>query len=245
MKFNKPDVKQFFQTYGIQSFSVSPDESQLVLSTNLNGKYNLWAMDLPNTFPYPLTFHNQSTGSIQYDSEGRFILIESDQDGDENTQLYAIPTKGGELKPVRISEGNRHMMPSLSNDGKTIYYTSNKEDQTFLKTYKYDIENDTEEVVLEGDGAPTYFAKLSPEETSFTYMKMFANTSQLAFVYKDGEHMRLTPETDEQHTFSGLAYASESEIYFTTTYNADFSYLAKFDLETKSFQKLKNLMAFH
>ncbi|MGP4071181.1 prolyl oligopeptidase family serine peptidase [Piscibacillus sp. B03] len=241
MNFNKPNVKQFFQTYGIQAFSVSPDETQLAFSTNLNGHYNLWAMDLPNTFPYPLTFHNQSTGSIQYDKEGNFILLASDQDGDENTQLYAIPTKGGELKPIRTSEGHRHMMPMLSKDGRKVYYTSNKDSQTFLKSYVYNLENDQEEVFLEGDGAPTYLSEKSPEETSFVYLKMFANTSQLAFAVKDGEHLRLTPETDQQHTFSGLAYASEKDLYFTTTYDADFAYLAKFDLETKEFSKVKEL----
>ncbi|TFB14606.1 S9 family peptidase [Filobacillus milosensis] len=241
MKFKKPDVELFFQTFGIQGFAVSPDESQIAFSTNLNGKYNLWAMDLPNTFPYPLTFHNQSTGSLQYDKNGEFILLESDQDGDENTQLYAIPPQGGELKPVRTSEGHRHMMPMVSNDGKKVYYTSNKEDQTLLKSYVYDIENDKEEIFLEGEGAPTYLAKKSPDESSFTYLKMFANTSQLAFAIYKGEHHRLTPETDEQHTFSGLEFVSETEIYFTTTYNADFSYLAKYNLETKEFKKVKEL----
>ena len=62
--FPKPDVEKFLRTYGIQNFAVSPDEKQLVFSTNLNGKYNLWAMDLPNTFPYPLTFIGQSCSAI-------------------------------------------------------------------------------------------------------------------------------------------------------------------------------------
>ncbi|RPF51040.1 S9 family peptidase [Aquisalibacillus elongatus] len=241
MQFKKPNVEQFFQTYGIQSFAVSPDESQLAFSTNLNGQYNLWAMDLPNTFPYPLTFHNQSTGSLQYDQNSEYLLLASDNDGDENTQLYAIPPQGGELKTIRTSEGHRHMLPLLSKDGKKVYYTSNKEAQTFLKSYVYDIENDQEEVFLEGDGAPTYLAKKNSEETAFVYLKMFANTSQLAYALYKGEHHRLTPETDDQHTFGGLDFASETEIYFTTTYNSDFAYLAKYDLETKEFEKVKEL----
>ncbi|WP_175614966.1 S9 family peptidase [Piscibacillus halophilus] len=241
MEFKKPDVRQFFQTYGIQTFDVSPDESQLTFSTNLNGKYNLWAMDLPNTFPYPLTFHNQSTGSLQYNKNGNFLILESDQDGDENTQLYAIPTKGGELKLVRTSEGHRHISSFISNDGKKVYYTSTKEDQTYLKSYLYDLENDTEEVILEGEGAPTFLIEKSPKEESLVYKKLFANTSQLAYAVKDGEHIRLTPETEEQHTIGGLTYASETDLYFTTTYHADFSYLAKFNLEKKEFSKVTGL----
>ncbi|GEL76414.1 S9 family peptidase [Tenuibacillus multivorans] len=241
MKFKKPDVEQFFRTYGIQLFAVSPDESQLAFSTNLNGKFNLWAMDIPNTFPYPLTFHDQSTDSLQYDKSGEYLLFSSDHDGDENSQLYAIPPQGGEPKPIRTSEGHRHIMPSLSNDGKKVYYTSNKEDQTFLKAYVYDMENDEEDVFLEGEDAPTFLVKKSPDETSLIYSKMFSNTSQLAYVLYNGEHYRVTPETDHQHTFGGLDFASETEIYFTTSYDSDFEYLAKFDLETKEFSKVKQI----
>lgn len=31
LNFPKPDVEQFFRTFGIQNFAVSPDEKQLVL----------------------------------------------------------------------------------------------------------------------------------------------------------------------------------------------------------------------
>lgn len=53
--FDKPEVEQFFQTLTVENFTVSPDEKQLVISSNLNGHFNIWGMDLPSQFPYPLT----------------------------------------------------------------------------------------------------------------------------------------------------------------------------------------------
>ncbi|GMA51584.1 hypothetical protein GCM10025857_29410 [Alicyclobacillus contaminans] len=54
--FQRPDIEEFFRTYAITTFAVSQDERRLAFSTNLNGKYNVWGMDLPNTYPYPLSY---------------------------------------------------------------------------------------------------------------------------------------------------------------------------------------------
>ncbi|WP_349408515.1 S9 family peptidase [Pseudalkalibacillus sp. SCS-8] len=241
LNFPQPDVEQFFQTFGIQTFTVSPDESQLVFSTNLNGKYNLWAMDLPNTFPYPLSFHDQSCKSLVYDKKGDFILAVIDQDGDENDQIYALPPQGGSLLPIRKMEGARHQFPFLSKDGERLYYTSNKENQTFLNSYVYDLKNEQEEVVVEGKDGMTILFDTSPNEDSFLFLKALSNTYGLVYVKQGDEEILLTPATEPEHTVSDALFVSENEIYFVTNYDGDFSYLAKFDLETREFQKVLEL----
>jgi dipeptidyl aminopeptidase/acylaminoacyl peptidase len=236
--FKKPDVEQFFRTYAIADFAVSKDESQLIFSTNLSGKFNLWAMDLPSVFPYPLTFIDQSSYGIVFDPQNRFVIAGFDKDGDENSQLYALPVKGGELKPLRVQEGQRHMEPFLSKDGRRLYYTSTKDDPTYLKAYCYDLETGTEKIVLEGKDASTYLVNVSPEEKSFLYLKHFANTYTLGFVKRDEEDILLTPQTEAQHTVSGAVFVSEEELFLLTNYNEDLTYLAKFNLSTKEFTKV-------
>ncbi|PPA69256.1 S9 family peptidase [Jeotgalibacillus proteolyticus] len=238
ISFSQPDVENFFQTFGIQTFTVSPDESQLVFSTNLNGKYNLWAMDLPNVFPYPLTFQNQSCSELKYDPKGRYILAVIDRDGDENGQIYALSPQGGELKPIRQQENERHMNLNLSEDGKRLYYTSTKEDATFLKSYGYNIETEEEETVIDGEGSATFLVTKSPDEKKFIYVKHFANTYALAYAKTGDGEVRLTPETDQQHTVSGAVFVSDTLVYLVTNHGADFSYLAKFDLEKGEFTKV-------
>ncbi|RFB18948.1 S9 family peptidase [Bacillus sp. HNG] len=241
MKFQKPDVEQFFRTFGIQSFTVSPNEKQLVFSTNLSGTYNLWAMDLPNQFPYPLTFIDQSCQELTYDKNGQFLIAGFDKDGDENTQLYALQPQGGELKPVRIHEGHRHMIAILSKDGKKLFYTSTKDNAMCLNSYCFDLETEKEWIMNEGTDAATYLTALSPNESSQIYLKHFANTYSLAFLHKDDREYRLTPETDKQHTVSDVLFTSETTIYLLTDYDDDFSYLAKYDVNSKQFSKVVSL----
>jgi dipeptidyl aminopeptidase/acylaminoacyl peptidase len=238
LAFKKPDVEQFFRTYSIQDFAVNHDETQLIFSTNLSGKFNLWAMDLPNVFPYPLTFIDQSSHGILFDKKNRFVVAGFDKDGDENAQLYAMPTKGGDLKPLRVQEGHRHMNPFLSKDGNRLYYTSTKDDPTCLKAYCYNLETGEEKIILDGAEAATYLYTTSPEENSYLYGKHFANTYALAYVKRNEENILITPKTEAQHTVSGAVYISEDELYMITNYNEDMSYVAKFDLNSREFTKV-------
>jgi len=238
IQFKKPDVEQFFRTFGIQDFTVSPDEKQLIFSSNLSGTYNLWGMDLPNTFPYPLTFIDQSCQELTFDKKGRFIIAGFDHNGNENTQLYAMQPRGGELKAITNSEDNRNMVPILSKDGKRMYYTTTKENPMFLNVYCLDFEKEEESLINKGEKGATYLIDISPDESVFVYLRHFANTYTLAYAVLEGEEILLTPATDEQHTVSDVSFTSDEEIYLLTDYNEDFTYLAKFNLTNKEFSKV-------
>lgn len=241
VKFDKPEVEQFFQTLTVEDFTVSPDEKQLVISSNLNGHFNVWGMDLPNQFPYPLTFNNQSVAFLSYAKTGEFMVAGFDKDGDENTQIYALSPNGGKLISLQTNEGERHFFNHLSDDGKRLYYSTTMGNATYLNSYIYDIENSEEKLLLEGSMAPTAIATVSPEEKSFVSVKQFGNTYTLAYLHIDDETFLLTPETKEQHTVSDVLYTSESDIYFLTNYDSDLTYLAKFNIETKEFIKVLDI----
>ncbi|MES1044489.1 S9 family peptidase [Heyndrickxia oleronia] len=241
ISFPKPDVEQFLRTFAIGDFAVSPDEKQLVFSTNLSGKYNLWAMDLPKTFPYPLTFIDQSCQGLLYDKQGRFIIAGFDQDGDENTQFYGLPLQGGTLKKIVYHENTRNLMPILSEDGNSLYYTSSKDNPMYLNSYCLDLDSGEEVKVIEGQDAATYLLDFSPDESTFLYYKHFANTHTLIFAKHGDEEIRLTPPTEKQHTVSDAVFVSNDLVYLLTDYESDFTYLASYDLKMRTFVKIKSL----
>src|SRR5690625_5947748 len=95
IKFPKPTVEQFFRTYVITNFTVSDDEEKLIFGTNLNGKMNLWAMDLPNEFPYLFAQVDESCSFIKIDPENRYVLAGFDKDEDEKYHIYVLLYEGG------------------------------------------------------------------------------------------------------------------------------------------------------
>ncbi|HEY4600557.1 MAG TPA: S9 family peptidase, partial [Cerasibacillus sp.] len=239
IKFPRPTVEQFFRTYTITNFKVSDDEKKLLFSSNLNGEMNLWGMDLPDTFPYLFAHHDESCSFISFDPENRYVLAGFDRDGDENYHIYALPTEGGLPQPlVTGDKADKFYFSHLSEDGKRIYYMTSEDNPSYLNTVVRDLEKGTDQIIYVGEESPTYLTAVSENEHAFVYLRMFANTYVTSFVQVGDEHYNLTPDSTKVHVVFSPVFVNENTIYFTTDYESDYRYLAKFEIDTGQFSKV-------
>lgn len=241
LKFSKPSVEQFLRTYVISDFAVSKDEKRLVFNTNLNGKMNLWAMDLPDNFPYLFAQRDQSTNFIKFDPEGRYVLAGYDNEGDENYQIYAVPSEGGMPQELITGDSSeKYYFAHLSDDGKRVYYLTSEGNPNFLNTRVRHLEDNSDVLINEGEVGPTYLAAVSEKEDVFVYMRLLANTYIQLFV-KDGDNLVcLTPDAEKVHVASSPVFI-EKDIYFTTNYDQEYSYIAKYNLDSKQFEAVLSI----
>ncbi|MBY7141854.1 S9 family peptidase [Virgibacillus sp. NKC19-3] len=235
--FPKPTVEQFFRTNVITDFAVSSDEKRLIFSSNLDGKVNLWAMDLPDTFAYLFAHHDESVSFIKCDPENRYVLAGYDKDGDENHQIYAIPHEGGIPQPL-ITGGaeEKYYFTHLSEDGKRIYYMTSEENPSFLNARMRHLESNADILLNEGEVSPTHLVAISDDEESFVYLRMFANTYITGFVKMGDTSYELTPDPNKVHVVGDAVFVDDQTIYFVTDYESEYSYVATFDLDTKEFE---------
>ena len=239
ISFPKPTVEQFFRTYTITNFAVSKDEKKLVFNANLNGKMNLWAMDLPDTFPYLFAHRDESCNFIKFDPENRFVLAGFDEDGDENYQIYGIPNAGGLPEPLITGKASeKYYFGHLSGDGERLYYVTSEENPSFLNTRVRNLESGTDTLLNSGDGSPTYLAAVSENEEATVYIQMYANTYVIGFVKIGEEKFNLTPDSEQVHVVFEPVFTDDETIYFVTDFDSDDMYLAKFDLKSKEFTKV-------
>ena len=241
--FPKPTVEQFFRTYAITDFAFSNDEERLIFSSNLNGKMNLWAMDLKNSrFPYLFAHHDESIGFIKIDPSNKFVLAGYDRDGDENYQIYAIPYDGGLPQPlVTGEEDEKYILSHLSKDGKRIYYNTSKDNPNFLNTRVYNLEDKSDVLLLEGEVSPTELAAVSEDEKSLVYLRAFANTYVIGFVKTEKETLYLTPDREKVHVAYSPVFTDNDTIYFLTDYDSEFAYIAKFNIQSKRFAPVRKI----
>lgn len=236
------DIEQYFRTYTISHFAVSQDESKLVFNSNLDGKMNLWAMDLPHTYPFQISFEDQASDFVKFDPNGRYILTGFDNDGDENYQIYALPPEGGQPEPVITGEKQeKYYYAHLSQDGERLYYVTSEDNPNFLNLRKRNLETGEDELLRSGQDAANFIASVSPQEDSFVFVNAFSNTYQQAYVHINGDEFSLTPDPTKVHTVSDAVYTSNDIVYFLTNYENDFSYLATFHLKDKTFNKVLTL----
>ncbi|GGH73865.1 dipeptidyl aminopeptidase/acylaminoacyl peptidase [Pullulanibacillus pueri] len=240
--FPKPDLEQFLRTYTISHFTVNEKETQLVFSSNINGKFNLWAMDLPQLSPYPLTFNDRESQFVKMDPEGRFLLTAFDNDGDENFQIYALRPEGGVPLPLITGEKQeKYFFAALSKDGNRLYYNSSKDNPHYFDTRLYHIDTREDKLLLKGEEAPTYLESISPTEKAFAYLKMFANTYILGYVQAGDAFISVTPDENVAHTVFDLTFVDDNTLLFLTNFGEEFSYLARFDIENQAFTPLLKL----
>lgn len=240
--FPKPTVEQFFRTFFISDFTVSDDETQLIFSSNLNGKMNVWKMDLPHTFPYLFAHVDQTCNFIEMDKENRFVLAGFDQDGDENYQIYALPPGGG--IPQKLITGDpkeKYYFSYLSKDGERLYYQTSEGNPNYLNTRMRDLKKEEDVLIHQGENAPTYLAAVSKEENVLVYLQLMANTYINLFIEKDEKKTYLVPDYEKVHVSANPIIINEETIYFTTNYESAFSYLAKFDLKENKFTEVLQL----
>lgn len=242
IKFPKPTVEQFFQTYVISNFTVSDDEQKLIFSSNLNGKMNVWAMDLPDQFPYLFAHQDESAHFLKSDPDNRYVLAGFDKEGDENVQIYAVPFEGGLPQPLITGDpSEKYLFSELSEDGNRIYYMTSEENPSFLNTRVRNLDTGEDTVLNIGDVSPTILSAVSPNESNYVYLRQFANTYITGHVKVDDQEYPLTPDPEKVHVTFSPIFTDDQTVYFITDYEADYAYLAKYDLITNKFSKVLHI----
>ncbi len=73
----------------------SADGRQLFVSTNLTGRYNIWRMDSDGSWPVQLTQSDDNEAGFAVAPDGKTLYYTQDKGGNEQYDVYAVPTAGG------------------------------------------------------------------------------------------------------------------------------------------------------
>jgi dipeptidyl aminopeptidase/acylaminoacyl peptidase len=115
-------IEDLFYTRGYAGGAWSPDGRQVVFSTNLTGRYNLWTVDASGGWPVQLTQSEDHQFSAVWSPDGKSIVFQSDRGGDELFQLYVVPAAGGQVLALTKEADVTHMAPLFSPDGRLLAF---------------------------------------------------------------------------------------------------------------------------
>jgi dipeptidyl aminopeptidase/acylaminoacyl peptidase len=127
-------VDDLYYTRSVFGAAWSPDGQQIVFTTDISGRSNLWKVRASGGWPIQLTQSDDRQYSAVWSPDGKWIVYQQDHAGDELWDLYAIPSDGGEAVNLTNTPAIREQDPHWSHDGNTIALAYKTKDGT-----QYDI----------------------------------------------------------------------------------------------------------
>lgn len=113
-------ISELYYTRSVSGPSWSPDGRQIVFTTNLTGRMNLWKVAARGGWPIQLTESDDRQFEAVWSPDGKWIVYEQDAGGGEIFDLYAVPSDGGDAVNITNTPDVSETSPRWSPDGSAI-----------------------------------------------------------------------------------------------------------------------------
>jgi len=113
-------IDDLYFTRDIRDASWSPDGEQVVFTTDITGRLNLWKVSATGGWPIQLTQSDDRQVCAAWSPDGKWVAFQQDSGGNELWDVYGVPADGGEVVNLTRTPNIREENPLWSPDGKTI-----------------------------------------------------------------------------------------------------------------------------
>src|SRR5260370_3975893 len=123
-------IDDLYFTRNVSSASWSPDGKEIVFTTDISGRLNLWKVNADGGWPIQLAQSDERQYGATWSPDGKWIVFQQDTAGNELWDVFAIPREGGEVINLTNTPEIREESPRWSPDGKTIALNTKPKDGT-------------------------------------------------------------------------------------------------------------------
>ena len=113
-------IDDLYFTRSISNAAWSPDGKEIVFTTDLTGRQNLWKVKATGGWPVQLVQSNQRQYSSSWSPDGKWIAYQQDLDGNELWDVLVVASDGGDAINLTNTPDVREETPRWSPDGKLI-----------------------------------------------------------------------------------------------------------------------------
>ena len=123
-----PAIEDLFFTRLIDSAALSPDGTEVAITTNITGTTNLWTVSASGSWPVQLVQSNERQSDPTWSPDARWIAYVQDKGGNEIYDIYIVSAHGGTAINLTNTPEIREQAPTWSHGGKLIACQSKSKD---------------------------------------------------------------------------------------------------------------------
>jgi dipeptidyl aminopeptidase/acylaminoacyl peptidase len=230
-------IEQFMDNEAVGGGSFSADNSNLLVSSNRSGIYNVYNIPtIGGEMTAITTSDSTSVFAESYFPNDNRMLLSADGNGDEIDHLFVRDLEGT-IKDITPANGAKALFYGWSEDGQYLYYGSNKRDPRYFDTYKMSISDFSSEMIYKDETGLT-FSGMSKDENYFALSKSLnTNDSDLSLYNVKTKQMIKINENQSANSSQDFS-KDDTTLYYTTDDGAEFAYLMSYNLETQEKKKV-------
>lgn len=235
-KVQQYTIEQFMDNEAIGGGSFSADNSNLLISSNRSGIYNVYTIPVKGGEMTPITKSDStSIFAESYFPNDNRMLLSADGNGDEIDHLFVRDLEGN-IKDITPEKEAKAGFYGWSKDDQYLYYGSNKRDPRYFDVYKMSIADFSSEMIYQNNDGLN-FEGMANDESHFALSKSINTNDSDLFLY-NVKTKEMTKINENQSANSAQDFSNDnSTFYYTTDDGGEFSYLVSYNLETKEKKK--------
>ncbi len=230
-------IKQMAEVRSAWSPEFSPDGSRVAFVSNRSGIPQVWLVAATGGEPRQVTSFDNPVSGFAWSPDEAILAVSVAPGGGMNSQIYLVSSDGKASK--RITDGGKvnNWLAKWSEDGKRLYFSSNRRDPAAMDLYSYSPESETTTLIAKNPGIGRLSdASRDGKQIVVWRMENRSNTNLYLLDLGKKSEVLLTPH-EGPGTFTGGTFSPDGKTIYLIS-NKDRELLA---LSRTSVEQLKTL----
>lgn len=238
-KAQRIPVEKFFSIRTITGLTLSPDGKEIYYITNTTGTPQIWKIPVAGGWTDQISVWNEPVKMVTHNPEKQELVFLSDKNGNENLQIYSMPSKGGNVKHLTEGfEDSQCFFHTFNRKGSKFIFSTNKRLKYNFDNYVRDISTGKNTLLKSFDDIfPTNADSWSKDERYITFLRIYGNIDIdiLLLDTKKDEMTNITEHDKEKKVFNAATvFDSKGKgFYFISDDGREFKGIKYYDIKKK------------